>query len=372
MTPRIVHLFPDSPFLPFTAEVFEAAAPGANTFVVYALKGDISRHALPENARVETVRADAAGLDRASRLLRDSDIALFHSVGAFAARALLATPSRTLKVWSGWGGDYYGSSLSTTAGLLGPLTSRYSRARLSLPGKMVRTYRTLRSSLPLGAAARAADVFSAPIPEDLPVFRSRFGGFRGRYAQLNYASVEDTFATTRPVTGADILIGNSATLTNNHFEVLDLLARIGVADRRVVAPLSYGDRAYADAVAERGAESLRGDFVPIREFMPLEEYRGMVADCSVVVMGHRRQQGIGNVAGALWSGAHVFLDERNTLTSFLRSRGAAVGTLRELATEGLPRGRVTPGQLADNRRVLEEFWGRRAVISNIESLLGSA
>lgn len=372
MTIRIAHLFPDSPFLPFTAEVFEAVAPGANTFVVYAPTGDISRHALPESAKVETVQRGATGLEQASRLLNDSDIAVFHSVGAFAARALIATPRDTLKVWSGWGGDYYGSAFAPTAGLLGPLTARYARTRLTLPGKVVRMYRNLRSSLPLGAAARAADVFSAPIPDDLTVFTDRFGGFRGRYSQLNYASVEDTFAATRPVTGDDILVGNSATLTNNHFEVLEMISRLDVSGRRVITPLSYGDPAYAEAVAARGIELLGSDFVPLREFVPLEEYQEIVAGCSIVMMGHRRQQGIGNVASALWSGAHVFLDERNTLTSFLSDRGAAVGKLEEVAAHGLPSGRATGERLEGNRRVLQDFWGRSSVLANIESLIASA
>jgi dTDP-N-acetylfucosamine:lipid II N-acetylfucosaminyltransferase len=368
---KIAHLFPDSPFLSFTADAFETVAPGTNTFLVYALRGDVARHGLPATATVQTVVNDARGLDEASSVVAGSDIAIFHSVGAFGARALAAAPSRTLKVWSGWGGDYYGSGLSGATGLLGPQSARYYRLSRTLPGKVQRTYRHVKSSLPLGAAARAADVFSAPIPNDLAVFKSRFRGFRGRYSQLNYASVEDTFASSAPVTGDDILLGNSATVQNNHFEALELIAQTGTAGRRVVVPLSYGDAAYADAVVARGSELLGSDFMPLREFMPLEDYQQVVGACSVVVMGHRRQQGIGNVAAALWSGAHVFLDERNPLSAFLRDRGAFVGTLGALAANGMPTARVTGDEREENRRVLREFWGRDTVLANIEALIAS-
>ena len=39
----------------------------------------------------------------------------------------------------------------------------------------------------------------------------------------------------------NILIGNSATETNNHIEVLDLLSKFKNEDIKIYVPLSYGD-----------------------------------------------------------------------------------------------------------------------------------
>jgi hypothetical protein len=204
------------------------------------------------------------------------------------------------------------------------------------------------------------------------VFKQTYPQFRGRYSQLNYGSVEDTFEVgSHEITGDDILVGNSATLPNNHFEVLRLLAGLGTSNRRVIVPLSYGDRSYADAVVEAGRELLGSRFIPLLDFMPLDEYQKLVADCSIVVMGHRRQQGVGNIAGALWSGANVFLDEKNPVSRFLRDRGAVFGTLGELQSAGLPPRRVTDDQRETNRQLMREFWGRDKVLSNIETLISS-
>ncbi|HWM17039.1 MAG TPA: TDP-N-acetylfucosamine:lipid II N-acetylfucosaminyltransferase [Microbacterium sp.] len=372
MTPRIAHLFPDSPFLRFTAETFETAAPGANTFLVYASTGDLARHGLPPELPVATLAAGAEGLDRAHEVIGDSQIAVFHSVGAFAAQVLSRAPRDTLKVWSGWGGDYYGSDWSAMAGLLDPLTSSYERQRLTIPGKIHHTYRRRRPARLLRAAARTADVFSAPIPDDFDVFRRRFPAFRGRYAQLNYASVEDTYAVgAEIISGEDILVGNSATMPNNHLDIFELLAHADVANRRIITPLSYGDDAYAEVVTERGRTLFGDAFVPLREFLPLAEYQALIAGCSTVVMGHRRQQGVGNVASALWSGAHVILHDRSPLFAFLRSRGAHVTPLSAVAEAGIPRERISPEGLAENRRVLREFWSRDRVLANIRELIDS-
>lgn len=372
MTTRIAHIFPDSPFLPFTVDVFETVAPGENTFLVYAMKGELERYSISSNARMETVPPGDAGFGLVSKIVGGSDIVIAHSMGPLPASALVSAPPGALRVWSGWGADYYGSALSPMSGLLGPLTADFHRSRTSLPGKAVRLRRRLASLQSLRRAAAATDVFSAPIPDDLAIFTKRYPRFRGRYGQLNYASVEDTFAAgSHEITGDDILVGNSATLANNHFEVLEILAGLHTSDRRVIVPLSYGDRTYAQAVVSRGRDLLGSRFVPLLDFLPLEEYQGVISGCSVVVMGHRRQQGVGNIASALWNGAHVFLDERNPVSQFLRDRGAAFGTLGDLKSAGLPSGRVTQEQLAANRQLLQDFWGRGTVLGNIEALIAS-
>lgn len=373
MTATIAHIFPDSPFLAFTADTFESVAPGRNHFLVFAMKGELDRHALPPTASAEAIAADETGWKRSVEIAQNSDIVIAHSMNAFSARVLLASPLESLRVWSGWGGDYYGSDHSLLSGLLGPQTLRYHRSLTSTVGKFVRLRDRRRASGPLHRAARAADVFSAPIPEDFDVFTSRFPEFDGRYGQLNYASVEDTFMRgSHEVIGDDVLVGNSATLANNHFETLALLANQDLAGRRVIVPLSYGDDpGYADAVSEAGYELIGSAFVPLRDFMPLDEYQSVIAGCSAVVMGHKRQQGIGNIAAAMWRGARVFLDDRNPTTSFVRTRGGVISTLSELAAQGLPTGRAEGSERAANRSMLRAFWGRETVLRNIQSLIDS-
>lgn len=243
---------------------------------------------------------------------------------------------------------------------------------MTLPGRMLRMRRNLIGARPLGPAARASDVFSAPIPDDLAVFRRRFRGFRGQYVQLKYSSVEDSYAAAADVTGDDILLGNSANVTGNLLEALELLAVAGTGGRRIVTPLSYGDPVYADAVSRRGAELFGSDFVALREFMPFADYQRLVAACSTVVMGHYRQQGVGNVAMALWSGARVFLDPRSPLTTFLRRQGATIGTLDEIKRGGLPVGPSGIEERDANRAVLQQFWGRDTVIANTRTLIALA
>lgn len=355
----------------FTAAAFEEVAPGGNLFVgVDVAPNDLH---VRQTAHVEGVTTDRAGMARLTELIVQSRIVIFHSVTPKVTRALASAPSNVLRVWSGWGWDYYGTTFNGSAGLLGPTTRRLVNRTLGPTAWVSRAIYTLRSGPVLHAAARATDVFSAPIPEDLSVFRRRFPEFHGRYSQLNYVSVEDSIATglDRAV-GSDILVGNSAAPANNHLEVLELLARQDLSDRRVLVPLSYGNQGYAASIISAGTKLLGDHFVPITEFLPLGTYNELLADCGIVLMGSRRQMALGNILRAVWQGAHLALDRQNPVVGYLRERGVNVMLLDEVPTVGLPREPLPTAQLTANRAFLDEYWGRATVIRNIKALIDLA
>lgn len=366
----VSHLIPYSTFLPFVASVFEEAAPSKNLFLVYG-SGDSSL--LPAHLSIETVGIEPSDLNRVGRAIVGSRAVIVHSMSTFSAQALAAAPPSTLRVWSGWGGEYYGSMLNPTAGLLGRTTARRQRQQSSLVERAMQAYSSRYVDSLFRAAARAADVFSAPVPTDFAVFRRRFRGFRGRYSQLNYASVEDTYATLPDrAYGNDILVGNSATPENNHLETLSLLAQLDLGERRVVVPLGYGDSTYADDVVQAGSELFGDRFVPMREFLPLAEYNDLVAGCGVVVMGHRRQQALGNVARAIWQGAHVYLDRRSPILEYFRAVELQAQTLDELRVTGLPASAKSDHEVAAARQTAKTLWSRDVVINNIRAVLAEA
>jgi dTDP-N-acetylfucosamine:lipid II N-acetylfucosaminyltransferase len=373
MPVTVTHLIPDTPFLPFVVDTFEAAAPGENAFHVYGASKGLERHRLPSHVPVNVIETGASDLVHVGRAFAQSKVAIVHTMSTFSAEAMRAAPSSTLKVWSGWGGDYYGTAFNGMSGLLGPRTSRLVRSTRSWREIALRAHATPWLRRLYRDASVATDIFSAPVPTDFAVFRHRFPKFGGQYHQLNYASVEDTYSVSPDqVTGRNILVGNSANPENNHLETLELLAQVGISDRQVIVPLSYGDLAYGDVIERAGRDLFGAMFIPVREFLPLQEYSRIVASCGVVVMGHRRQQALGNIARASWQGAHVFLDPRSPVVEFFRSVGMPVSTLDELRLHGVPVGERTQGEISYAREVARSLWGREVVLKNIRSLLASA
>lgn len=368
---RILHVLNDAWFMQTTGWAFEEVASGANTFV--AVGFDPAEVSVPDTAAVVGVSDDRAGKEELHHLIAQSRVAVFHNVSLKIAGALAAAPPSVLRVWSGWGGDYYGTAYNTYADQLEPATRKVVHGAVRPTFWAGRALHSLRVTPVLRAAARAADVFSAPVPEDLAAFRRRFPDFRGVYSQLNYATIEDSIATgPLPRLGSSILLGNSASPTNNHIDVLQLIAAVDLGARRVIAPLSYGDQGYAAAVIEAGTELLGDNFVPITGFLPLDQYNELLADCGTVIMGHRRQEGVGNVLRALWQGARLVMDRRSPVLKHLRSRGVDVSSVDELPAQGLPVLNLAPEQERARDAYLQANWSRLAVRRNVEALLALA
>jgi hypothetical protein len=217
------------------------------------------------------------------------------------------------------------------------------------------------------------DFFSAPVPDDHSVVGKMLGRrFRAQYAQINYASVDRTFApgTSDPL-GDNVLIGNSASATNNHADVLRALAKLDLGHRKIICPLSYGDARYRDAVVRYG-NKLFGPhrFHALVDFVPLQDYNALVCSCGTAFMGHRRQQAVGNICTLLYAGAKVFLNENSTVYRFFKRNGAFVFGLRDLTRDRhgvfMP---LSQEQTARNREMLAAHWSDEVVRGNVRYLL---
>lgn len=365
----ITHVMPASVFTKFVVGVFEAVAPGDNTFVLLGTDDALDKYTKGVSTNIIALNQDADPATIYADAVDGADAVIVHRMTLRSAGALHAASDGALRVWAGWGADYYGTDIDPLARQLAPLTARWQSGRSNLVRKVDRVRRRWWGRSILQNAARRANAFSAPIPDDVPIFRRRFPRFSGDIVQLNYESVEDTFSVGFDgELGPDILLGNSATITNNHFDVLERLARLDLDGRRVYVPLSYGDPELAREVITRGRSLLGDAFEPLEELLPYDEYKKLIARCGIVIMGHRRQQAVGNIGAALWNGAQVVLDELNPLSAFLTRGGAQLTPLSQLESQGLT-GAQKHTVRETNRTVLRDFWGRERVLQNARDVI---
>lgn len=366
------HVMPASAFTRLVVDLFETAAPGANTFVLLGDEATLDRY-VPRatTAEIVTVLTADDPVPHYSKAVADADIVVVHRMTLRSAPALHLARDTATRVWSGWGADYYGTDVNPLAWQLAPQSERWERQQSNILRRLDRVRTRWLGRGALQDTARRATAFSAPIPDDVPVFRRRFPGFDGDLVQLNYETVEDTFSVGfEGELGDDILLGNSATITNNHFDVLTKLASAPLNGRRVWAPLSYGNRELARAVIEHGRRVLGDAFEPLEDLLPYDEYKRLVARCGIVIMGHRRQQAVGSIGAALWNGARVYLDGLNPLSTFLTGRGAHVFPIDGIGPTSFgDEERITVERCALNRDVLQAFWGREKALSNIRELM---
>ncbi len=378
---KILHLIIDEKFLEFIFEVFQEVGGVENRYV--ALGGSSAQHF---NFIGKLPLWRVAGVDYADSPLVTEDLAwcdvlVVHWLHTAAADVVKKASDSVVVVWSGWGGDYYDFLPGGEAALYGDKTKKLlQQIDATRDGAIRSGFRRIRETFKhvAGKSKRRVvedrellinrfDYFSAPIPEDYELLKVALGPqFRAEYVQLNYCSVDGTFMRGGGgAAGGDVLLGNSATATNNHLEMLEILSLIDLGDRKVLAPLSYGSPEYGDEIEKHGRRLLGRNFFPVRNYMPLDEYNQLITSCSIVIMNQRRQQALGNIGAMLCRGAKVFLDEDNVVYKFFKRKGAYVFSVNEIVERGIEAfASLSDSEKMRNIEVINEVWGHDIVIEN--------
>lgn len=362
---KIVHLALDEKFLPLARSLFDEAFPGANTFLVCRRRGQTPRFLRPD-AQVHYRRSLRFRHPWLMPELRRADIVVVHAMTGLHAGALRAVPASALVVWIGYGFDYYDLLGPRIGGLWGEATGALVRQLALGDGAAASPQRT-----PLADVAARIDVFSVN-PAETEMLREALPALRARYHALPSFTLEDVFEQGPPhMAGPDVLLGNSAAPTNNHLEAFELLAGALPPDARLVVPLSYGcsDPRYADHIEAAGRQRFGERFVPLRHWMPLAEYQNCLARCGSVLMNHRRQQAVGNLAASLHKGARVFLPRGNPLFTFFTGLGASVTPVEAIATDPALLCRpLDAATQSANRAAIAARFGRAAVLARVRAL----
>lgn len=109
----------------------------------------------------------------------------------------------------------------------------------------------------------------------------------------------------------NIVIGNSATDTNHHYEVLDQLKKYKDENIHIFLPLAYGFgewQEYGRKVTSYATEIFGTDKVtPIVNRMSGEEYTDYMRKMNIAIYNNDRQQAMGNIAIMLAVGAKVYI-----------------------------------------------------------------
>lgn len=369
---KILHLATDEKFVDQAYESFERVAPGSNQ--VFVCGEEPMKYVKLKPAMV--VHRYFTGSEDIIHRLLEFDFVVIHSLTDPWIRLVNKAPESVKFVWIGWGFDYYDLIFSSEQDGLLPETLRIRgqfERRKSIFSKVKSFLSGWFYGKKLSAVSRIR--YFAPVLEeefDLVMARLPFVE-KPEFISWNYGSLEDNLIKGfegDKITGANILLGNSASSTNNHVDALTSLSGVHITERSLVVPLSYGDLRYRDVVIEAGKKCFDGRFKPLVDFMPIEEYLGVIRSCGFVIMNHVRQQALGNIVIMLYLGAKVFLREENPVYGFFKRQGAHVFSVQDLerSPDMMDAGLTTIEQDV-NRSVVSRLWSREASDRRTRSLI---
>jgi dTDP-N-acetylfucosamine:lipid II N-acetylfucosaminyltransferase len=149
---------------------------------------------------------------------------------------------------------------------------------------------------------------------------------------FNYYPIDNILGKdllSKKINGDNIIVGNSGSNSGNHVPAFELLKKLNPKGRKIIVPLSYGNPLYCELVIEKGTEILGNSFVPIKDFMPLQEYNNLLCSANIVIMPQLRQEAVGNILISLFLGAKVYLYEENNLYEYFTTIGVKVFSIKK-------------------------------------------
>ena len=275
------------------------------------------------------------------RHLRSTDKIILH--GLFHVELILALALKPwiLKncYWIVWGGDIYRQDQSSAINL----KKRFLSALY-------------------GFVARRMGYFVTHVRGDYEWIRRRYGA-RGQWRE-SFVYLSNIY-DHHPVPARDddytnLLVGNSATKTNRHFEIFDALAPLMHEKVRIYCPLSYSDKEYAALVAAKGRSMFGDQFVALMDFMPYDEYLGVLARTDIAIFAHKRQQAMGNVINLLGMGKKVYMRRDTSGWRVFNDL-----SIKLYDFDALDLKKISADVAADNRNKIIHYFSEKNLVSQL-------
>ena len=267
------------------------------------------------------------------------DLIIIHYLRDEDCEFLYTNKLKTPTILFAWGADFFNLGKFYNAFLLPKTFKLRSKLYQTLPW-FTRLKKVIHTVYPevldlrkknkyrIGALSMF-DAITPVMPGDYHLLKKKYP-VNGFLHHLNYVNPNLDHIHKITAQGDYILLGNSASFTNNHIEAIDRLTEILPAERKVLLPLSYGDKSLADYIEKYAFDKLGHKQVKVlRDFMPIDAYQQLISKCEIVVMNHLRQQAVGNIVQALSMGAHVYLQDISTVFSYLKERGFIISAFNK-------------------------------------------
>jgi len=306
-----------------------------------------------------------------------NDVLLVHFLIPGSTSFLSAMSQQIPIVIQFWGGDYVSQLMPSSKTFLplthtlvfdepykGPSLRSFVRIGLEIGRRMTHQNHVFK-------ALEKASGFLTLLPEERPLFPEKFWPkhLEAKVIYGNFASAPNL--TTNSSEGLTVMLGNSATPSNNHLDFLVPLTTCPSPIDHLILPLSYGDSSYGDSIRSRFEESGL-TLTVLQDLMPLHEYEALMNQVDVLIMGHLRQQGLGNILKALQKGKTIYLHPEGINYRHFKSCGFAVRSTKDLA-EGLEL--ISENEQHRNAELVSQFWdieqGRIQMKTALISLINS-
>lgn len=314
--------------------------------------------------------------DEFKEIINSAEVVFAHFLNRDIAKLVLNHKKEIPFVWFSWGADIYDLGRFNHDFLLQKtrkLYYRYSLTTLTGFKSFIKRKLGAISDLipPNNSVLKAAHLADFVVP----IVKSDFERLKTKYPikaelfELNYLNslFVDPPDADIPYTRNNILVGNSASFTNNHIEVIDKLTQFDLRNSKVIMPLSYGNKKYAEYVTNYSKNALPNNIEILTERYPFSEYLKFYTGSKSVIMNHQRQQAVGNIIFALMFETSLFLNPVANHYKDFKERGFHILDINDFH----PDLELTTDQKKENKYLLNKWFGKDILRSKFKTLLNN-
>lgn len=330
----ILHISDDEKFIDNAIELFETVNPKKNLFLI---NHDLKDSPLKFIKSKEVTIYPFGSKEYSKVLLNNFDSIIFHNLYLDYKLEILNKLDINDNIhWMCWGADLYNIPQLSSAQYL-PLTKKLINNQKTLkqifvdkfeelsPGIYNKYYQarfnSMSSFFKFKNLTEKIKSVSTVVDSEFNLIK-KYLNPKISYIPFRYGSLNQFckgINSSEFCDGENILIGNSASYTNNHLDAFDFIKKNNLG--KIYAPLSYGDNNYAEIIKKNGYEKFGVHFCPISDFLELSEYNKILKNCNNVIINSMRQQAVGNIIVSLWLGAKVFLQKENPVFKSFERNG---------------------------------------------------
>ncbi len=270
------------------------------------------------------------------------DLLLLHSISFKFAKVALEIQSNLVIGWFPWGYDIY-SLPKIRLTLYGKKTLNYLNAQSPffyiknklieycfdyLPDSILKKLNLeyFRETLLLH---KKISYFISYIEEDFHLF-SKYYPNTMKFIYSPFLTLDQYLGNIKQpeliTNTGNVLIGNSASLESNYFDVIEELNVNKSKFSKASFVLNYGEtfKNFKKDVQIEINKELSVKAECITKFMDLKTYVEFLKSCNTAVFLHYRQQAMGNIITLIYLGARVYLSKHNPILHFFNSKGIKI------------------------------------------------
>jgi dTDP-N-acetylfucosamine:lipid II N-acetylfucosaminyltransferase len=397
---KIIHVFDDDKFIDPAIKLFESVYPGISEYWIIKKQGEAFQYITSTivNAFDASDKESFKKFIRRINTIEDScPIIFLHALDQTKQNIVLELSCKVVKVWFIWGYDLYGNWPLLKNTIFEKYTKSYidQAEKQKIKNKLIfsnssfwvfKNLRFFKYVLPSKIenilnknfntvfynAATRIDIVVPVVFDELKIIRKI--GIKAIYAPFAYGCIQDSLGdkiSDTVLRSNNILVGNSADPSNNHLDIFLKLSQINLGSKKVYVPLSYGgSKDYKEFIIRKGKELLGENFVPLIDFMTLQEYNKILLSCGVVVFNHIRQQGVGNIVIMGYFGARIFVNSKSPVYKSFKDYGIKIFDFKSLkATDLVP---LNNKEHELNKKILFNLYSEEVVKKKIVELFDTA